>query len=181
MSSRTDAIRTSWVRRLATAAVVLAVGFTCVSWPQAADARSRLIGRQAPPVTVPDGINGIPKGAKLSDYKGSVVLLVFFTPGCRRCPPVMAAVQRMHARYKGRGLKTLAVAGTQRSRVVPYARQKRYTFGMGIDPRAVNARRYQVRLYPTVFIVGKDGIIKPLRGTWSQTIEHELEQAAPKG
>lgn len=135
-----------------------------------------LVGRKAPEITLPHGgMFGVTPRTKLSDYRGDVVLVVFWSTRCPRCRRHMALVQRLHARYKDKGLKTLAVASSTHGQLRTYMRGNRYDFGVGADPQSVNLAHYGVRHYPATFLVGRDGRVKDSRGKLYLAIERELE------
>ena len=145
--------------------------------PNVAVAQS-MVGRSAPNVILPQGgMFGVTPKTKLSDYRGEVVLLVFWSTKCSRCRTHMALIQRLHQRYKGRGLKVLAVASSSHSDLRSYMRRNRYNFGVGADPRSVNLFKYGVKHYPATFIIGRDGRVKSSHGKLYRAIERELRVA----
>ena len=149
----------------------------CVSlaMPLEAVQAQSMVGRTAPEITLPEGgMFGVTPQTKLSDYRGEVVLVVFWSTGCSRCRRHMALVQRLHTNYAAKGLKTLAVASSSHAELRRYMRGNKYNFGAGADSRSVNLFKYGVRHYPATFLVGRDGRVKSSQGRLSRAIEREL-------
>ena len=144
---------------------------------QEAEARSRLIGKAAPELLLAGGVNGVDAKTKLKQFLGKPVLLVFFNPGCRRCKSMMPIVDNMTRRYEKKGLVSIGVTTKASAEIKRYLVEKHYTFSVGIDSgRGATMGRYGIRLFPTIFIIGVDGRVKPLvGGKYFLTIEHELE------
>ena len=134
-----------------------------------------MVGRSAPNVTLPQGgMFGVTPKTTLRGYRGEVVLLVFWSTQCSRCRKHMALVQRLHQRYKARGLKILAVASSSHVDLRTYMRRSKYDFGAGADPRSVNLFKYGVKRYPATFVIGRDGRVKSSQGKLYRAIEREL-------
>jgi peroxiredoxin len=137
-----------------------------------------MVGRTGPNITLPNGgMFGVTPTTTLKSYRGDVVLVVFWSTKCSRCRTHMALVQRLHARYKDKGLKTLAVASSSHAALRTYMRSNRYNFGAGADPQSLNLAKYGVRHYPATFLVGRDGRVKSSQGKLYRAIDRELRVA----
>jgi len=134
-----------------------------------------LVGRTAPEIAlVHGGMYGVTPRTTLRDYRGGVVVLVFWSTGCTRCRSHMKLIERLHARYEAKGVKTLAIASSSHRDLRAYMRRNRYHFGVGADPESWNLHKYGVLHYPATFIIGRDGRVKPSRGKLYLAIEREL-------
>ena len=154
-----------------TVAALLAV----LALPLEAVQAQSMVGRAAPEITLPNGgMFGVTPKTKLSQYRGDVVLVVFWSTTCSRCRRHMALVQRLHTRYHSKGLKTLAVASSSHAQLRTYMRGHKYNFGVGADPQSYNLHKYGVKHYPATFLVGRDGRVKSSTGRLSTAIEREL-------
>ena len=149
------------------------LGLFALATPQASG--QAMVGRVAPNVVLPQGgMFGVTPSTQLRNYRGDVVLLVFWSTRCPRCQAHMQIVQRLHTRYGAKGLKTLAVASSSHADLRRYMRSKGYNFGAGADPRSVNLQKYGVRHYPATFVIGRDGRVKSSYGKLYRAIEREL-------
>jgi thiol-disulfide isomerase/thioredoxin len=100
------------------------------------------------------------KNVKLSDYKGSVVLLDFWATWCPPCRASIPGLEKLHKSYKDKGLVVLAVSldmGGWDS-VKSFIRDNGITYLVlkGTDDVA---DQYQVRTIPMILILNKEGRI----------------------
>lgn len=165
------------VIRLAASLAFAALALILPGTNGVAEARSPLIGKSAPELLLAGGVNGVTAKTKLKQFIGKPVLLTFFNPGCRRCKQMMPIVDSMTRRYTSKGLVSIGVTTKASAEVRRYLIDKHYTFSVGIDSgQGATMSRYGIRLFPTIFIIGIDGTVKPLvGGKFFLTIEHELE------
>ncbi len=110
-------------------------------------------------VPTPDG-----KTLRLADYKGKVVFLNFWATWCPPCKEEMPAMERLYQRYKGKGFVVLAVSVDAEGApvVIPFVKEYKFTFSIGLDPKMTLAERYGVRALPTSFLVDKKGTLVAL-------------------
>jgi peroxiredoxin len=110
-------------------------------------------------VPTPDG-----KSIRLSDYRGKVVFLNFWATWCPPCKEEMPSMERLYQRFKTRGLVVLAVSvdaeGAQV--VVPFVKEHKLTYAIGLDPKMTLALDYGVRGLPSSFFVDKKGNLAAL-------------------
>ena len=98
--------------------------------------------------------------ASLSQHRGHVVVLNFWTPWLPWCVKERAALQKLHELFDGRGLVLLAIDMREsRALVESYKRRYRLTFPHLLDTEGNTARAYGVRYHPASFIVNKRGQI----------------------
>lgn len=109
------------------------------------------------PFTLPKPDGG--KRVSLADYRGHVVLLDFWFPGCGPCRQSFPYLANLARKYKDKGVVVLAVNGEkgQRSFAVPYLRAHGYDFVPLQADMDWDADVYHVRFYPTTFVIGADG------------------------
>jgi peroxiredoxin len=95
----------------------------------------------------------------LSDLKGKVVFLNFWATWCKPCEEEMPAMERLHRRFKDKGLVVLAISeDTDGASVVgPYLKKHGLTFPVGLDPKMAVAGQYGVWAVPSTFIIDKSG------------------------
>jgi len=96
---------------------------------------------------------------RLADYRGKVIFLNFWATWCEPCREEMPGMERLHRRYKDRGLVVLAVSlDSQGARVVnPFLKKLGLTFPVALDPKMTVRERYGVWAVPSTFIIDRAG------------------------
>jgi len=104
------------------------------------------------------------KSLRLSDSKGKVVLLNFWATWCPPCLEEMPAMERLYQRYKGKGLVVVALSvdADGATAVIPFVREHKLSFPVGLDPKTAVAERYGVRALPSTFLVDRNGNLAAL-------------------
>lgn len=116
-------------------------------------------GIVAPEFTLPD-VDG--RERALSDYKGKLVLLNFWATWCEPCRDEMPAMERLWKEYKAKGLVVVAVAGDKGNihKVGEFCKMREVSFPVLLDPSGDVKSAYGATMFPTSFLIGKDGAIK---------------------
>jgi thiol-disulfide isomerase/thioredoxin len=97
----------------------------------------------------------------LSEYRGRVVVLDFWATWCGPCRKLMPELQRLHEKYRGRGVVVLGVSGWEDVNDVDaaaYVKEKGYSYGLLLKGEQI-AGAYHVTLLPTIYVIGVDGRI----------------------
>jgi peroxiredoxin len=90
------------------------------------------------------------------------VYLDFWTSWCGPCKREMPELDRIHKTYRDRGFAVVAVAqdDTRSVRLVkPYIDSNKFEFFAASDPTKSVGNAYNVRQYPTSFLIKQDGTI----------------------
>ncbi len=120
--------------------------------------RTLKIGESAPGISVLD-LND--KTVKLSDFRGKVVMLRFWSTGCRICVAGMPAIDEFGKRYEERGLAVLAVnRGDSKERVEKFVRTLDISYPVLLDPALIAAKKYGVSAVPTTVFIDRNGIAR---------------------
>lgn len=119
--------------------------------------------RQAPDFELagPDG-----KKVKLSDLRGNVVLIDFWGTWCFPCKKSTPELQRVHEQFKDQKVKVFGLAVKENDWTAPekYMKEGEYTYPILLRADEV-AKQYQVRAFPSFFVISKDGrILHEARG-----------------
>jgi thiol-disulfide isomerase/thioredoxin len=121
---------------------------------------------------------------KLSDLKGSVVIVDFWATWCPPCRESLPNLNRLGSdpALSGRGLKVLAVYSQESGEVVKnFLDTNHYTMPVLLDSHGDAERAYDVSGLPTTIIVGRDGVVKwATVGFDPQTTESQLSAAVEK-
>ena len=122
------------------------------------------VGKPAPEI---EGVDIDGKPLKLSDYRGKVVVLVFWGSWCGPCMAQVPHEREFVERLKG---KPFALLGVDCEADKDAARQamarERMTWPNWYDGAPATgpiAERYHVRSYPSVFVLDAKGVIRSRR------------------
>ena len=95
----------------------------------------------------------------LSEFKGKVVFLNFWATWCKPCEEEMPSMERLHRRFKDKGLVVLAISedADGAGLVAPYVKKHSLTFPVGLDPTMSVAGLYGVWAIPSTIIIDRKG------------------------
>lgn len=131
----------------------------------AAESVERNLIRKPTPDFEFDGLDG--KKHKLSDYRGKVVLVSFWTTWCGPCVGEMPLFARTYAKYKDRGFEILAIScdnAEDRDKVARFMAQHALSFPAGYDAGA--GRLYEANGYPTNLVIDRQGALRCRQGAF---------------
>ena len=94
----------------------------------------------------------------MSHYQGQVLVLSFTNTWCDPCQETARELQALQDRFRGRGVKVMAVSAWERGNPDAYMQDHGYNYGIMTNGTAI-AREYDVDEIPTFFVVGVDGNI----------------------
>jgi thiol-disulfide isomerase/thioredoxin len=115
---------------------------------------------------------------RISELKGKVVLLEFWTFGCYNCRNVEPYIKEWHQKYADKGLVVIGVHAPEFSheRVIAnvqrYVREHAIQHPIAIDNDFSTWKRYNNRYWPAMYLIDKRGIIRYVRvgeGGYRQT------------
>jgi len=149
----------SW-RILALAAVILAVASL-----GHAQEKSGLVGKMAADFTLKDVLQG--KEHSLSQYKGKVVMINFFTFFCAPCREEMPDLNKIYLENKDKGFATLGIALSSDPTQIRFLVKQlglEYPVLTGTDKMSKDYGNVEV--VPTTVIIDKQGkIVHAILGT----------------
>ncbi|MFZ0008618.1 MAG: TlpA disulfide reductase family protein [Steroidobacteraceae bacterium] len=145
------------------AALVLAVAGAVAA---AAAPGYRLLNQAAPDFTLRAAVGS---NARLSEHRGQVVVVSFWSAGCGGCRAQLVALNRSLATYASAGLVVYGVGvDDDPVRAAEYARDVRVSFPMLLDPSKSVARDYQVDSLPMTVLIDRSGVIRDVLREYSR-------------
>ena len=124
------------------------------------DGLSVVYGNPPAPALALKDIHG--REHRLSDLKGSVVVVNFWATWCPPCIAEMPAIQRMFDALGGEGLRVFAVnAGEGEEKIRDFVREfePALTFVLLRDPNGDTFAQWRVRGLPHTFVVDRSGYL----------------------
>ncbi|KAA5606029.1 TlpA family protein disulfide reductase [Roseospira marina] len=105
-----------------------------------------------------------PEGAAtagLEAYRGKILVLGFWLGGCAPCLTEMPELVELHKAYADQGVEVLLVnvggsPPTVRRAISDFGMR----FGMTLDTLALTATRFKVGVFPTTFVIDREGVIR---------------------
>ena len=105
---------------------------------------------------------------KLSDYRGKVVLVDFWSTWCGPCKVAMPHLEKLHKKLEAQGLVVLGVCvwddrakfdGWQKKPEVPTSYLKVFDPAARNTPGSIAMKLYSVSGIPTFYLIGKEGSV----------------------
>jgi thiol-disulfide isomerase/thioredoxin len=118
----------------------------------------------APELSAGDWINSEP--VKLSDLRGRVVLIEFWTFGCYNCRNTLPFIKDWNTRYRDKGLTIIGVHSPEFDEEKDVENLRRQVASLGIRYPVVTDndyktwKAYNVEAWPTTFLLDKQGRIR---------------------
>lgn len=121
------------------------------------DAQKPTVGAPAPAFAASSWLNWEGDAPTVESLKGRVVLLEFWGTWCGPCVRAMPAIQKLHDRYRERGLTVLAISYETPERMQPFLQQNAYTMPVGSDPEKKMIAAYGIAAWPTTIVIDQEG------------------------
>ena len=132
------------------------------------------VGAPAPDFRVKDGAG---RDVRLADYRGKLLLIDFWGTWCAPCIQAMPHLKKVHDRYGKRGLAMVGMAVAD-AKGDPAGFMKARGYRWTCVPKGDSvAKTYRVSVFPTLYLVGRDGKIL-FRATGSHDVTQRALEAA---
>lgn len=123
------------------------------------------IGKPAPEIDA-EGVDG--KRFKLSDYRGKIVVLIFWGTWCGPCMAEVPHEREMAEKYKDKPVALLGVdCDEDRAKALEVMKKEGITWPNWYDGEPGQgpiAKAYHIRAYPTVMVIDAEGKIRLKNG-----------------
>ncbi|HET7811995.1 MAG TPA: TlpA disulfide reductase family protein [Steroidobacteraceae bacterium] len=140
------------------AAPALACALLLASFAAFAAERYALLGKPAPDL-VARGLTG--ENVRISEHRGEVVVVSFWSGSCNTCRDQLAALDRIHRTYASAGLQVIAVnLDSDLPRAEKFARSTEVQFPLLVSTPANTGRDFSVDRVPMVVFVDRAGVLR---------------------
>lgn len=142
--------------------VSLFIGFA-LYWTWMTQCQGNPVGKPAPGFSV---LSSTGEKVSLSQYKGKVVFLHFWSTTCPPCVKEIPEVEKLYQKYKGKDFVVLPIAlDDTKETVAAFQKTVPFSFTVYFDSTDNAAFQYGVTGYPETFIINKKGeIVKKVVG-----------------
>lgn len=137
-------------------ALVIAAALVAPGWAES---------KAAPNFNLKDVLQG--KDYSLSQYKGKVVLINFFTFFCGPCREEMPDLNKIYQEHKGKGFETLGIAlSSDLTQIRFLVKQLNLDYPVLMGDENVSKAYGNIEVVPTTFIIDKQGnVVHKILGT----------------
>lgn len=170
-------------------ALILGIFWTVVSRvsPDQLQAQTGSVPKEG--FTAPDFTLGLLDGGEitLSELKGKVVLVNFWTSWCPPCRKEMPAIESVYRSYKDIGLVVIGLnltAQDSKEEAAAFAQEVGVTFPIALDLDNSVGNLYRVTALPTSFFIDRKGVIRSVivGGPMSEAvIQSKVEELLREG
>jgi thiol-disulfide isomerase/thioredoxin len=139
-----------------------------------------IVGKPAPQI---EGLDADGKPLKLSDYRGKVVVLVWWASWCGPCLAMVPHERELAERYKDRPFVILGINGDEHEdRMRQQIKEHEITWRSWVDggPDGPISTFWNVKSWPTVYVLDADGIILYKGGRNEAALDRAIERALTK-
>jgi peroxiredoxin len=132
-------------------------------------------GKPAPPFQV---VSTSGQKLSLSNYKGSVLVIEFFTTWCGGCKESIPHLANLQKQFGEKGLQILALnigQGDSLEQVKSFIDKYKISYPVALADESVVYDDYAIRMVPTLFIVDKKGVLVEKLNGYNSDIHKTLE------
>jgi peroxiredoxin len=109
---------------------------------------------------------------RLSEHRGEVVVLSFWSSRCNSCRTQLAALNRSFQTYRSAGLEIYGVGvDDDPTQSREFARSTAVSFAMLLDPAKGVSRSYEVDNLPMTLLIDRNGVIRHVLRDYSAANE----------
>lgn len=117
-----------------------------------------LLGHEAPDFALHAVSGG---NVRLSEHRGDVVVLSFWSSRCAPCRAQLAALDKSLATYRSAGLQVYGInVDDDQTRALDFAHGQAVAFALLLDPEKNVSRSYQVDNLPMTVLVDRSGVVR---------------------
>jgi peroxiredoxin len=130
----------------------------CAAVASAAAPTYGLLGHEAPDFALHAVSGG---NVRLSEHRGDVVVLSFWSSRCTPCRAQLAALDKSLATYRSAGLQVYGInVDDDQTRALDFAHGQSVAFALLLDPEKNVSRSYEVDNLPMTVLVDRSGVVR---------------------
>jgi len=123
-----------------------------------ADPPYALLGQSAPDFALHAAVGG---NARLSEHRGEVVVVSFWSSRCTPCRTQLAALNRSLSTYRSAGLAMFGIGvDDDPTQALEFARSTGVGFSLLLDPSKGVSRSYEVDNLPMTVLIDRGGTVR---------------------
>lgn len=144
-------------------------------------ARQHLAVGKVPPEISGKDVEGRP--LRLSQFRGKVAVLDFFADWCPFCAEMYPMERRLLKEHEGKPLVLLGVSSDPPETLRRIIAEKKVTWQCWSDgPNGPIAQQWQVRAFPTIYVLDQEGVIRyKFRGSPGTKVEEAVKKLLEAG
>ena len=97
---------------------------------------------------------------KLTEFKGKIVFLNFWTTWCPPCRKEMPAMEKLHKKLQDQEFIMVSVSIKESAKKVDdFFKKRKLTFAALLDPKGHTSKEFGIAQIPTTFVLNKNGEI----------------------
>lgn len=123
--------------------------------------RHALVGKPAPDFALRSSTG---PNLRLSEHRGDVVVLSFWSSRCNTCRLQLSELDRMYATYRPAGFVVFGInVDDDPAAAIEFARAQGASFPMLLDPTKSTARSYDIDNLPMLIAIDRFGVVRLVR------------------
>lgn len=147
----------------------IAAGALGVAAAAMGDSGYSLVGHPAPDFALHAVVGG---NVRLSEHRGEVVVISFWSSRCSTCAAQLAALDRSLDTYHAAGLSVYGIdVDDDAGRAERAAHAANVSFALLLDPRAAVSRSYDIDNLPMTVLIDRSGTVRYALRDYSATSE----------
>jgi thiol-disulfide isomerase/thioredoxin len=157
-------------------ALGLSLAFLCASAAQGSERETRaaLVGHEAPDFTLRALAGG---NVRLSDARGEVVLIGFWTSWCGTCRATLERLQRLHSTYASAGLVVVGVSlDDDPAKAGELVAGVHASYRNGFDAAKSTGPSFHISGVPVLVLIDRAGVVRFVHGDLPRREEADLTE-----
>ena len=140
------------------AGATLSLTVTAEARPDAATVQSAMVGKLAPPFSLPVLGGGPP--IDLTSQLGHVVVVEFWATWCKPCAITTPHLDGLFTKLGARGLRVIGISDEDPAEVSEFLADHKVSYMLALDRHDVANGAYLIQGLPTIFVIDRAGLVQ---------------------